>query len=201
MSAQVVLATRNAHKGEELARILAKNGLEIDLKLVADFPGAPEVAETETTFTGNALLKARALCAFTGLPAIADDSGLCVEVLGGMPGIFSARWSGAAENVDDANLQLVLKQIAEIAPEHRGAKFVCAAVLVLPDGREFTALGEVPGVIVSQPIGENGFGYDPIFKPNGFEITTAQMTAEEKDEISHRSRALRELAKMMAEIF
>lgn len=201
MSAQVVLATRNAHKGQELSRILAKNGLEIDLKLVADFPGAPEVAETETTFTGNALLKARALCAFTGLPAIADDSGLCVDVLGGMPGIFSARWSGAAENVDDANLQLVLKQIAEIAPEHRGAKFVCAAVLVLPDGREFTALGEVPGVIVSQPMGENGFGYDPIFKPNGFEITTAQMTAEEKDEISHRSRALRELAKIMAEIF
>lgn len=201
MPTQVVLATRNAHKAEELARILAKHGLDIELRLVSDFPDAPEVPETEVTFTGNALLKARALAAHTGLPAIADDSGLCVDVLGGMPGIFSARWSGASSDVDRKNLELVLSQISDVAPEHRGAKFVCAAVLVMPDGREETAIGEVFGEILTEAHGTNGFGYDPIFRPAGFDLTTAEMTSAQKDEISHRSRALNELAQKMKLLF
>jgi XTP/dITP diphosphohydrolase len=115
-----------------------------------------------------------------------------------MPGIFSARWSGATSDTDSKNLELVLAQISDVAAEHRGAKFVCAAALVLPDGREFVTHGEVLGQILTEPIGTNGFGYDPIFKPTGFDVTTAQMTAEEKDAISHRSRALTALAKEMA---
>ena len=200
MTQTVVLATRNAHKADELARILEANGLDVELKLVSDFPGAPEVAETEISFVGNALLKARALAEFTNLPAIADDSGLCVDVLGGMPGIFSARWSGATQDADKQNLELVLKQIADVPKIHRGAKFVCAAVLVLPDGREFTSIGEVPGEILFEPRGSNGFGYDPIFMPTGFEVTTAEMTSQQKDAISHRSRALNELATLTADL-
>lgn len=195
-----VLATRNSHKATELKRILEELDLDCELLTVADFPGAPEVDETETTFEGNALLKARALTKFTGLAAIADDSGLCVDALDGNPGVLSARWSGASENVDQANLDLVLEQVKDVPTENRGAKFVCAAVAVFPDGQELVAIGEMNGHLLNAPTGDNGFGYDPIFVPNGFEISTAQMSAAEKDAISHRGKALNDLAVQISEV-
>lgn len=196
-----VLATRNSHKVTELKRILEELELDCELLTVADFPGAPEVEETESTFEGNALLKARALAKFTGLAAIADDSGLCVDALDGNPGVLSARWSGATENVDQANLDLVLEQVKDVAPENRGAKFVCAAVAVFPSGQELVAIGEMNGRLLNAPKGENGFGYDPIFVPLGYEISTAQMSAAEKDAISHRGKALNDLAVQISEVF
>lgn len=195
-----VLATRNSHKATELKRILEELDLDCELLTVADFPNAPEVEETETTFEGNALLKARALVKFTGLAAIADDSGLCVDALDGSPGVLSARWSGATENIDQANLKLVLEQIKDVSAENRGAKFVCAAVAVFPDGKELVALGEMQGNLLDAPIGENGFGYDPIFVPTGYDITTAQMSGADKDAISHRGKALNQLAQQISEV-
>ena len=195
-----VLATRNAHKATELKRILEELDLDCELLTVADFPDAPEVEETETTFEGNALLKARALAKFTGLAAIADDSGICVDALDGNPGVLSARWSGATENVDQANLDLVLEQIKDVPKESRGAKFVCAAATVFPDGKELVATGEMLGSLLNAPTGENGFGYDPIFVPTGFTKTTAQMIAAEKDAISHRGKALNDLAIQISEV-
>jgi len=189
-----VLATRNSHKAIELKRILEELELDCELLTVSDFPGAPEVEETEDTFEGNALLKARALANFTGLAAIADDSGICVDALDGNPGVLSARWSGATENIDRANLELVLEQIKGVPPERRGAKFVCAAVAVFPQGKELVAVGEMFGNLLDAPTGENGFGYDPIFVPTGFTKTTAEMSASEKDSISHRGLALKDLA-------
>jgi XTP/dITP diphosphohydrolase len=189
-----VLATRNSHKAIELKRILEELDLDCELLTVADFPDSPEVEETEPTFEGNALLKARALAKFTGLAAIADDSGICVDALDGSPGVLSARWSGATENIDQANLDLVLEQTKSVVPENRGAKFVCAAVAVFPDGKELVSLGEMAGSLLTAPIGENGFGYDPIFVPTGYSKTTAEMTGPEKDAISHRGKALNDLA-------
>jgi len=194
MSTKIVLATRNLHKAQELARILESLHSDIEVLTVADFPDAPEVEETEDTFEGNALLKARTLVAHTGLPTIADDSGLCVDALAGAPGVLSARWSGATENVDEENLNLVLKQMLHTPDENRGAQFVCAAVLVLPDGTEVVERGVIEGSLLREPQGTEGFGYDPIFVPNGFKVTTAQMPAAEKDAISHRGKALRKLA-------
>jgi XTP/dITP diphosphohydrolase len=189
-----VLATRNAHKATELKRILEELDLDCELLTVADFPHAPEVEETETTFEGNALLKARALAKFSGLAAIADDSGICVDALDGNPGVLSARWSGATENVDQANLELVLEQISEVDERNRGAHFMCAAVAVFPDGTELIATGKMHGSLLRKPQGSNGFGYDPIFVPTGFTKTTAEMSASEKDAISHRGIALKDLA-------
>lgn len=189
-----VLATRNSHKATELKRILEAIDLECELLTVADFPNAPEVDETESSFEGNALLKARSLVKFTGLAAIADDSGLCVDALDGNPGVLSARWSGALENIDQANLKLVLEQIKDVPAENRGARFVCVAVAVFPDGTELVALGKMQGSLLNEPIGENGFGYDPIFVPMDYDITTAQMSGSQKDSISHRGKALRHLA-------
>ena len=186
MTTQFVLATRNAHKAEELDRILRSMGMNIELKTVDKFPGAPEVEETEDTFEGNALLKARALCQFTGLPAIADDSGICVDALDGQPGVLSARWSGATENVDQANLNLVLDQIKEVAEGDRGAQFMCAAVAVFPDGTELVAIGKMVGSLLRKPQGLNGFGYDPIFYVPSQQQTFAEMSAETKSRISHR---------------
>ena len=195
-----VLATRNSYKATELKRILEELDLDCQIFTVADFPGAPEVEETELTFEGNALLKARALTKFTGLAAIADDSGICVDALDGNPGVHSARWSGASKNVDQANLDLVLEQVKDVPADSRGAKFVCAAVAVFPDGQELVAIGEMLGHLLNAPTGENGFGYDPIFVPQGFEISTAQMSAAEKDAISHRGKALTNLAHQISEV-
>ena len=157
----------------------------------------PEVAETGLTFAENALLKARAVAAFTGLPAVADDSGLCVDALNGMPGVLSARWSGKHGD-DEANLWLVLGQMSDVPAGRRGAHFTCAAALVLPSGAEQVTEGVLDGSLTREPRGSNGFGYDPIFVPSGGELTTAQLSAEEKDKISHRGRALRALAPVIA---
>jgi len=200
MVTKIVLATRNAHKAHELARVLESLGLDIELLTIDAFPDAPEVAETEPTFEGNALLKARALAQHAGIPAISDDSGLCVNALNGMPGILSARWSGATENVDSANLNLVLQQITDVPDVRRGAQFVCAAALVLADGREFTVRGTVEGRLIRETRGDQGFGYDPIFVPDGFDATTAQMSADEKDAISHRGKAMRALAQIVKDV-
>jgi XTP/dITP diphosphohydrolase len=158
-----------------------------------DFLGAPDVPETGATFEENALLKARAIAAHTGLAAVADDSGLCVDALNGMPGVLSARWAGGHGD-DKANLDLVLAQIADVPGARRGARFVCAAALVLPDRREWVVTGTVEGRLIRVPRGSGGFGYDPIFLPDGFDLTTAEMTPEAKDAISHRGRAFRALA-------
>src|SRR5271163_3284639 len=186
----LVLATRNEGKLRELARIL---GTGIRLAGLDEFPGAPDVPETGATFEANALLKARAIAAYTKLPAFAADSGLCVDALNGMPGVLSAR--GAGRHGDDkANLDLVLAQVADVPDTRLGARFVCAAALVVPSGREWVVTGQVEGRLVRVPRGSGGFGYDPIFQPDGFNETTAEMTPEAKDAISHRGRAFRALA-------
>jgi XTP/dITP diphosphohydrolase len=190
---RLVLATRNEGKLRELARIL---GTTITLAGLDAFPGAPDVPETGATFEANALLKARAIAAYTDLPAVADDSGLCVDALNGMPGVLSARWAGQHGD-DKANLDLLLAQVADVPDARLGARFVCAAALVVPaDGtpREWVVAGEMEGRLVRMPRGSGGFGYDPIFQPDGFKETTAEMTPEAKDAISHRGRAFRALA-------
>jgi XTP/dITP diphosphohydrolase len=194
---RLVLATANQHKLLELTRILEAGRVEVELAGLSDFPGAPEVAETGATFDENALLKARAIAEFTGLPAVADDSGLCVDALNGMPGVLSARWSGRHGD-DEANLRLVLGQLSDVPDERRGAQFVCSAALVLPLGKEHVSEGTVYGRLIREPRGTNGFGYDPIFVPDGSEMTTAEMDPAAKDAISHRGRALRALAPVIA---
>jgi XTP/dITP diphosphohydrolase len=193
MALRIVLATRNRGKIDELRRIL---GAAYELMGLPD--EAPEVAETGATFEDNALLKARSAAEHTGLIAVADDSGLTVDALGGMPGILSARWSGRHGN-DEANLALVLGQVSEIPDERRGAAFVCAAALVTPDGRERVVLADVRGHLIRGPRGSNGFGYDPIFVPDGETRTTAEMSSAEKDAISHRGKAFRALAELLPE--
>ena len=194
---RLVLATANQHKLAELTRILEAGRVEVELAGLSEFPGAPEVAETGATFDENALLKARAIAEFTGLPAVADDSGLCVDALNGMPGVLSARWSGRHGD-DEANLRLVLGQLSDVPDERRGAQFVCSAALVLPLGKEHVSEGTVYGRLIHEPRGTNGFGYDPIFVPDGSEMTTAEMDPAAKDAISHRGRALRALAPVIA---
>ena len=196
---RVVLATRNAHKIAELSRILSAAGDGVRLVGLDAFPGAPDVPETGLTFADNALLKARAIAAYTGLPAVADDSGLCVDSLHGMPGVFSARWAGKHGD-DRANLDLLLGPLADVAA--RGAQFVCVAALALPAAepagrREWTVTGVLAGSLTRAPRGSNGFGYDPIFLPEGASLTTAEISPEEKDAISHRGRAFRALAPLL----
>jgi XTP/dITP diphosphohydrolase len=205
---RLLLATANPAKLAELARILAAIGMAVDLISLAEFPGAPEVRETGTTFAENALLKARAMAEFTRLPAVADDSGLCADALNGMPGVLSARWSGRHGD-DEGNLRLVLGQLTDVPDARRGARFRCAAALVLPDGRgEHVTEAEVVGSLMHEPRGQNGFGYDPIFLPAPAELaaaevmahgkTTAEMDPADKDKISHRGKALRGLAPVIA---
>jgi XTP/dITP diphosphohydrolase len=199
MGPRVVLATRNRHKLEELHRILEAAGLDIELVGADAYPDLPDVPETEPTFAGNALLKARAIAQATGLPAIADDSGLCVDALNGMPGIFSARWSGRHGD-DAANLDLLLGQLADVPDERRTAAFRCAAAIALPDGTERVVEGAIEGSVIRAPRGTNGFGYDPVFVPHGYAVTTAEMASEAKDAISHRGRALQALAPVVGEL-
>ena len=199
MSARVVLATKNRHKLEELHRILDAAGLDIELLGADAFPDLPDVPETESSFAGNALLKAREIARITGLPAIADDSGLCVDALNGMPGIFSARWSGRHGD-DAANLALLLGQMSDVPDRRRGASFRCAAAIALPDGTERVVEGSMDGAIIREPRGTNGFGYDPIFMPLGYSVTTAEMPSDEKDAISHRGRSLQALAPVVQEL-
>jgi len=194
---RAVLATRNRHKLEELRRILSP--YDVELTSLEDYPDVPDVAETGETFADNAILKARAVAAATGLVAVADDSGLSVDALNGMPGVLSARWAGRHGN-DVANLELVLAQIGDVPDDRRGAAFVCAAAAVSPDGRVVLAEGRVEGTLLRAPRGSNGFGYDPIFVPMGERRTTAEMSAEKKDAISHRGVAFRALAPKLAEL-
>ena len=199
--AKLVLATRNSHKVAELREILAPliNGLTPEMIISAADFDLPEPVEDDVTFTGNALIKARQIAQELGIPAVADDSGLRVDVLGGAPGIFSARWAGVHGD-DRANLDLLLAQLADIKPPHRGAQFVCAAAVVHPDGREWTAEGELEGVLRYERSGANGFGYDPIFQPQGFEVTNAELSPAEKNSISHRGKAFKAIAPVIAEV-
>jgi XTP/dITP diphosphohydrolase len=192
---RIVLATRNAGKIAELRRILA--GFEI-VGLEA-FPEIGEVAETGVTFEENALLKAHAVAQGSGLPAVADDSGLCVDVLNGMPGVFSARWSGRHGD-DQANLSLLLAQLSDVPADRLTAHFACAAALALPSGESRVVEGVLPGRLVTTPRGGNGFGYDPILVPDGDNRTTAEMSPDEKDAISHRGRAFRALTPIVREL-
>ena len=193
MGTRLLLATCNAKKLDELRRILAASGVgDLQVLGLADVPEFPQAPETEPTFEGNALAKARDAAAATGLPAVGDDSGLAVDALGGMPGVLSARWAGRHGD-DPANLRLVLDQLTDMPEARRGATFVCAAALALPGGREQVVLGEWRGTLVREPRGVNGFGYDPIFVPEGEQRTAAELDASEKDVVSHRCRALRAL--------
>jgi XTP/dITP diphosphohydrolase len=207
----VVLATRNNGKLRELARILGAEQPDSMIRLASldAYPGAPDVPETGATFEENALLKARAIAAYTGQAAVADDSGICVDALNGMPGVLSARWAGGHGD-DQANLDLVLAQVADIPPARLGAQFVCAAALVVPAADQGTSADEsnqgewvvtrqLAGHLIRARRGTGGFGYDPIFVPDGFEQTTAEMTAEAKDAISHRGQAFRALTPLITE--
>jgi len=194
---RLLLATRNEAKLAELRRILAPL-VDAEVVGLSDFPAYEERPETGATFMENALQKAREAVRRTGLPAVADDSGLAVDALNGMPGVLSARWAGRGRD-DGANLRLVLDQIADVPDERRGAAFLCAAALVTPGGEERVVEGRLDGTIVREPRGSGGFGYDPIFRPHGAFRTTAEMDPAEKDAISHRGRAFRALALLVAE--
>ncbi|PJJ62362.1 RdgB/HAM1 family non-canonical purine NTP pyrophosphatase [Compostimonas suwonensis] len=189
----VVLATHNQHKVDEFQRMLDERMPQI--RVVAH--DGPEPVEDGVSFSENALLKARAASAHTGLVALADDSGICVDILGGAPGIFSARWAGSAHD-SAANLALLIDQLRDVHREHRGASFACHIALVVPgaDGataREHVVVGEWPGSLAREPRGEHGFGYDPIFVPEGESRTVAQLSPEEKNRVSHRARAFEAL--------
>jgi XTP/dITP diphosphohydrolase len=196
---RVLLATRNAKKLDELRRILVRSAPSIELVGLDDVPAYQEVPETGLTFGENALLKAREGMRHTGLPTVADDSGLAVDALGGAPGVFSARWAGRHGD-DQANLELLLNQLTDVPDEHRGAAFVCAAALVLPGGKEHLVDGRQVGTLIRAPRGSGGFGYDPIFVGEGQTRTNAELDPEAKDAISHRGQAFRALAKLMARI-
>ncbi|MEU0522952.1 RdgB/HAM1 family non-canonical purine NTP pyrophosphatase [Streptomyces niveus] len=196
---RLILATRNAGKITELRAILADAGLTHDLVGADAYPDIPDVKETGVTFAENALLKAHALARATGHPAVADDSGLCVDVLGGAPGIFSARWSGTHGD-DRANLDLLLAQLSDIAPPYRTAHFACAAALALPDGTERVVEGQLRGTLRHSPSGTGGFGYDPILQPDDDTRTCAELTPAEKNAISHRGKAFRGLVPAVREL-
>ncbi|HEY5979550.1 MAG TPA: RdgB/HAM1 family non-canonical purine NTP pyrophosphatase [Microlunatus sp.] len=187
---EVVLATHNAKKLAELRRLVEAAGLEVSVLGLDDVPGYPEPAETETTFEGNALIKARAAVATTGRIALADDSGIAVDRLNGMPGVRSARWAGPGAS-DAANNALLLRQLDDLPLPDRTARFICAMAMVTPDGSEVVRHGVVEGRLLAAPRGENGFGYDPLFVPSGYDQTTAELDPAAKDAISHRGRAVR----------
>jgi XTP/dITP diphosphohydrolase len=190
MSTQLLVASRNAKKLAEMRRIIERAGIEgVDVVGLDEVPPFEEAPETGATFEDNAVAKARDASAATGLPVVADDSGIAVDALNGMPGVLSARWAGSARS-DQGNLELVLEQIADVPDERLGAQFVCATALVLTDGTEIVVRGVWPGRLVREPRGTNGFGYDPIFVPDGETRTSAELVTDEKDAISHRGRAL-----------
>ncbi|ARZ69913.1 MULTISPECIES: RdgB/HAM1 family non-canonical purine NTP pyrophosphatase [Streptomyces] len=196
---RLILATRNANKVTELRAILEEAGLDVELVGADAYPEIPDVKETGVTFAENALLKAHALARATGFPAVADDSGLCVDVLNGAPGIFSARWAGTHGD-DKANLDLLLAQLGDIADEHRAAHFACAAALALPDGTERVVEGRLEGTLRHEPSGTGGFGYDPVLQPLGETRTCAELTPAEKNAISHRGKAFRGLVPVVREL-
>lgn len=189
---KLLLATRNPGKVREMQRLFVEAGLNVEIVGLTSFPDLRDVEETGSSFIENALLKARYAAHESGIAAVADDSGLCVDALNGMPGIYSARWAGEHGN-DRANLDLVLSQISHVPLERRTAHFACAVALVYPDGREVVVEGRMDGRVIDQPRGSGGFGYDPIFCADGDERTSAELTPEEKDAVSHRGKAVRAL--------
>ncbi len=202
---RIFLASANAKKILEMQRILAEHAGDVDVLGIGDIEGYAEPVEDEPTFAGNALLKARAGVAATGLPSVADDSGLCVDALNGMPGVLSARWSGTSVAVeggrDARNNELLLDQLHDVPDERRGAHFACAVAWVLPDGRERVVEGRMDGRIIREARGSGGFGYDVVFVPVEHDaegLTSAELGPGEKDRISHRGRALRQLAPYVA---
>jgi XTP/dITP diphosphohydrolase len=199
MSDHLLLATRNPGKLAELQRLLESAVPGVAVVGLRDVPEFPEAPETGATFAENALLKAREAVRYTGLPAVADDSGLTVDALNGMPGVLSARWSGRHGD-DAANTALLLGQLADVPDERRGGAFVCAAAIVTPDGAERVLERSWRGQVVREPRGTNGFGYDPVFLPDGLERTAAELTAAEKDARSHRGQAFAALVPLVAEL-
>ncbi|AWG04411.1 RdgB/HAM1 family non-canonical purine NTP pyrophosphatase [Trueperella pyogenes] len=194
----IILATRNAHKVEEVRNILAP--LLPSVPSISPVPAQlPEPVEDGATFAENAIIKANQVARELGVPAIADDSGLCVDILGGAPGIFSARWSGTHGD-DAANLDLLLAQLADVKHAQRGARFVCAAALALPDGTVVVEEGHMAGQLRYERAGEGGFGYDPIFQPEGYDVTNAQLSPADKNAISHRGKAFAALAPHIAQL-
>ncbi len=203
MSTQVFLASRNAKKLLEMRRILVDLVPDVEVLGLDDVAPYDEPAETEPTFEGNALLKAHAGVEATGLPSIADDSGLCVDALNGMPGVLSARWSGSGKD-DAANTALLLEQLADVPDERRGAHFTCAVAFAYPIGAggvaEHVVHGEMPGRVIREVRGTGGFGYDVLFCADGHDVTTAELPREEKDAISHRGKALALIAPVVADV-
>ncbi|MFP7696602.1 RdgB/HAM1 family non-canonical purine NTP pyrophosphatase [Trueperella sp. LYQ143] len=195
----IIFATRNPHKIDEVRRILASRWQQMFPQIaihdvVQTVPEhIPDPIEDGVSFAENALIKARQIAGLCGQPALADDSGLCVQIMGGAPGIFSARWCGR-HGEDVANMQLLLDQLRDVPMENRAARFTCAAAFVTPDGEEIVRYGYMDGVLRYQPAGENGFGYDPIFQPEGYAVTCAELSAEQKNAISHRQQAFAALA-------
>lgn len=201
---RVLLATRNAKKLAELQRIVDAAGVEgIEIVGMSEVEPFDEAPETGATFEENALAKARDAAKATGLAAVADDSGITVAALNGMPGVLSARWAGAHGD-DGANLRLLLGQLADVPDERRNAAFVCTVALVVPSGssaaRELVLRREWPGVLAHEPRGDHGFGYDPVFVPDGGTQTAAELSPAEKDAASHRGRALRALVPHLREL-
>ena len=196
---KLLLATRNPGKLAELQRLLETAVPGVDVIGLRDVEEYPEAPETGATFEENALLKAREAVRYTGLPSVADDSGLTVDALNGMPGVLSARWSGRHGD-DDANTALLLGQIADVPDDRRGAAFVCAAALVTPDGTERVLERQWRGSVLREKRGTNGFGYDPVFVPEGLEVTAAELSPDEKDARSHRGQAFAALVPVLAEV-
>ncbi|HEX9021466.1 MAG TPA: XTP/dITP diphosphatase [Nitrospirota bacterium] len=189
---EIVLATRNKKKIEEIKRITA--GLPVTVLSLGDFPNCPEVVEDRETFEGNAVKKAVEVCRCAGKPALADDSGLEVEALGGAPGVYSARYAGGAGGGNDVrNYEKLLSELQNVPDEKRGARFVCCMALAYPDGSVKTFFGYAEGCISREPKGTTGFGYDPVFIPRGYKRTFAEMPGEEKDCLSHRGKALEKI--------
>ncbi|MFI7004307.1 RdgB/HAM1 family non-canonical purine NTP pyrophosphatase [Nocardia sp. NPDC050175] len=200
MARRVLVASRNAKKLNELRRILAEAGIAgIEIVGLDDVPAYDEAPETGATFEENALAKARDGAVATGLACVADDSGIEVDALNGMPGVLSARWSGRHGD-DAANNALLLAQLGDVPDERRGARFVSTCALVVPDGAEIVVRGEWPGTVGRKPLGDGGFGYDPLFIPEGGDTSAAQLTPAEKDAVSHRGRALTQLLPTLSEL-
>lgn len=199
---QVFLASRNAKKLVEMRRILGDYVTAVEVLGLDDVEPYDEPAETEPSFAGNALIKARAAVEATGLPSLADDSGLCVDALNGMPGVLSARWSGSARD-DTANNLLLLAQLGDVPDERRGASFRCAVAFAFPAGAggvaDQVAHGEMRGRVLREMRGEGGFGYDVLFVADGHDRTSAELTPDQKDAISHRGKAIREIVPLVAD--